>query len=156
MDRYRIYIASVIAPVIGLLTLATLWFRPSIQCSVGPECFGKLPISAVLLVTYLLYTAMFLSGIGQKARDLYSDSGMPFWKLAKSSTHWPLLATLEITVIMLFSKWPVVSNEILDAILATLIPLLAVFALYTSWYLVVGRHNKQLKYDVQKERTFIA
>ena len=156
MDRYRIYIASVIAPIIGLLTLSSIWFRPSIQCSGGPECFGKLPISAVLLVAYLLYTAMFLSGVGQKARDLYSDSGIPFWKLAKSSTHWALLATLEITVIMLFSKWPVASNEMLDAVFATIIPLLSACALYTSWYVIVGRNNKQIKYDVQKERTFIA
>lgn len=156
LDRYRIYIASITAPIIGLSTLFSLWFRPSVLCDSGPECFGKLPISAVLLVTYLFYTAMFLSGIGQKARELYDENGLPFWKLAISSANWALLATLEITVLMLFSKWPVMTHEMIDAVFATLLPLLAAFALYTSWYVIVGRHNKQIKYDAQKKRTFVA
>lgn len=155
-DRYRIYIASFIAPIIGLLIIFSIWTHPSMQCSGSPECFGKLPISAVIIVTFLLYAAMFLTGIGQKARDHYEEDGLPFWKLARSSTHWALLATLEVTVIMLFSKWPARVNEMMDAVFVTLLPLLAVFTLYTTWYLIVGKQNKQIKFDAQKERNILA
>lgn len=156
IDRYRIYIAYTIAPIIGLLTLFSVWLQPSVICTEGLVCFRKLPASVILVATYLFYVGMFLTGISHKAREFYGESGLPFWKLAIESAHRPLLATLFVTSLLLFSKWPETIFLWLDTIFAILLPVLATFTLYASWYLIVGRQNKLIKFDVHKERTFIA
>ncbi len=115
-----------------------------------------LPVSVVLIVAYLLYIGMFLTGISNKARELYTDSGLPFWKLAVASSNRAVLATIVVTSTVLFSRWPGPASIWVDAIFAVVLPLLAVFVLYASWYLIVGRQNKQIKFDARKERAFIA
>ncbi len=115
-----------------------------------------LPVSVVLIVAYLLYVGMFLTGITNKARDLYSEAGLPFWKLAIASANRAVLATISVTSIVLFIRWPETANVWMDAVFALILPLLAVFVLYASWYLIVGRQNKYIKFDAQKERTLIA
>ena len=154
--RYRIYIAYIVAPVIGLMTLFFVWFQPSVICTEGLICFKKLPASVILVATYLFYIGMFLMGISHKARELYGETGLPFWRLAVESSHRPLLATIFVTSLLLFSKWPGTLIDWLDTIFAILLPILAAFNLYASWYLIVGKHNKQIKLDVQEERTFAA
>lgn len=148
--------AYFIAPVVSLVIFLSLWFQPSVHCSVDTECFRKLPITVVLFMTYLLYIGLFLSGISGKARSLYSDSGLPFWRLAKSSAHGPLLMALVITSLMLVTELPGTVTDWIGVIFAVSLPFLAACVLYTSWYLVVGRNNRQIRLDVQRERTFAA
>lgn len=155
-DRYRIYIALFVAPVAGLLTFLFLWFQPSVLCSVDAECFRKLPVTVVLFMTYLLYTGLFLTGISSKARELYSESGLPFWRLAKASAHGPLLLALAVTALMLITELPDTISGWIAVIFSVALPVFATFVLYTSWYLIVGRHNRQIKFDAQKERTLVA
>ncbi len=156
IDRYRIYIAHAIAPFIGLSTLFTIWLRPSELCATNQECFSMLPVSVILIVAYLLYVGVFLTGITHKAMELYSDTGLPFWKLAIASVNRAVLATIFVTSVVLFSRWPGPDSIWADAIFAIIMPQLAVFALYTSWYFIAGRHNKQIRFYAQEERIFIA
>jgi hypothetical protein len=156
IDRYRIYIANFIAPLVGLLVFFFIWLQPSAKCNLGHACFGKLPVSVVLIVTFLFYAAMFLTGISKKAREHYVETGLPFWRLAVASAHLPLLATMEVSIFVLFSQRPVTTYEWLNAAFVVALPLIAACALYISWYLIVGRQNKQIKFDALKERTFVA
>ncbi len=156
IDRYRLYSAYFIAPVISLLIFLSLWLQPCVLCNMDTECFRKLPITVVLFMTYLLYVSLFLSGISGKARSLYGDSGLPFWELAKSSAHGPLLLAIITTAFMLLTEIPGTVNEWVAAMFAVLLPFLAACMLYISWYLIVGRENRQIKLDVQKERIFTA
>ncbi len=154
--RYRIYIAHAIAPIIGLSTLFSIWLRPINLCATSQECFGMLPVSVVLIVAYLLYIGMFLTGVTNKARDLYSETGLPFWRLAIASANLAVLATIFVTSVVLFMRWPETANVWIDAVFALILPMLAVFALYASWYLIVGRRNKHIRLDAQKDRTLLA
>ena len=115
-----------------------------------------MPISVIVIVTYLLNAGMFLTRVTGKARELYSDSGLPFWKLAFESIHHILFASLVMTSVVLYLRWPEITGVWLDAVLAILLPPLAVLALYTSWYVIVGRKNKQIRIDAQKEKTLAA
>ncbi len=155
-DRYRIYIAHFVAPLIGLVMIFTIWLLPDSLCSTRTECFSLMPASVILIVTYLLYAGMFLTGITQKARDLYGEIGLPFWRLALASVHRGLFAAILFTSILLFARWPGTTNGWADSILALLLPPLSVFVLYSSWYIIVGRENQQIKVDAQKERSFAA
>ena len=115
-----------------------------------------MPISVILIVTYLLNAGMFLTKVTSKARELYSDSGLPFWKLAYESIHRILFASLVMTSVVLYLRWPDVSGVWVDAVLAIILPPISVLALFTSWYLIVGKKNKQIKIDAQKEKTLAA
>jgi len=156
IDKYRIYIAHIIAPLIGLLTLFTIWSRPTELCSTSQECFGILSVSVILIVAYLLYIGMFLTGITRKASNLYSETGLPFWKLAIASTNYAVLGTIFATSVLLFSRWPEIASVRMHGVFVIVVPLLAVFVLYLSWYLIVGRNNKEIRFDAQKDRTFTA
>ncbi len=156
IDRYRIYIAQAISPIIGLMALFTIWLRPNTLCTTNQECFSMLPVSVILIVTYLLYAWMFITGVTRKARELYSEAGLPFWKLAMASANYAVLATIFMTSVVLFSRWPGTANTWMDAVFALILPLVSVFALYTSWYFIVGRRNKQIRLDAQKDRTLVA
>jgi hypothetical protein len=61
-----------------------------------------------------------------------------------------------MTSVVLYLRWPDVSGVWVDALLAIILPPVAVLALFTSWYLIVGKKNKQIKIDAQKERTLEA
>ncbi len=115
-----------------------------------------MPVSVVLIVTYLLNAAMFMTRVTGKARELYSDSGLPFWSLALASIHHMLFWALIITSIALFFRWPGTPGAWEDAILTVLLPPISVLALYASWYLIVGKNNKQIRIEAHKERTLAA
>jgi hypothetical protein len=156
VDQYRIYAAYIISPLVGLAILFAIWLQPEKLCTTSTECFKIMPLSVILIVTYLLNAGMFLTRVTSKARELFGENGLPFWKLAIESIHRILFATLIMTSIVLFFRWPVVENLWGDAALALLLPPIAVFALYSSWYLIVGKLNKQIRLDAQKERTLAA
>lgn len=156
IDRYRIYAAYLISPLVGLAILFTIWLQPEVLCTTSTECFRIMPVSVILIVTYLLNAGMFLTRVTGKARELYSDTGLPFWNLALASIHRILFASLIMTAVVLFLRWPAVAGVWEDAVLALLLPPISVCALYISWYLIVGKKNKQIKIDAQKERTLVA
>lgn len=156
IDRYRIYTAHAVAPLVGLLTLFTIWSRPTELCATGQECFGILPVSVILIVSYLLYIGMFLTSITNKACNLYSETGLPFWKLGIASVNYAVLGTIIATSILLFIRWPETAYERMHGVFVVAIPLFAVFILYLSWYLIVGRNNREIRFDAQKDRTFSA
>ena len=156
IDQYRLYAAYLISPLVGLVILFAIWLQPETLCTTRTECFRIMPISVILIVTYLLNAGMFLTKVTSKARELYSDSGLPFWKLAYESIHRILFASLVMTSVVLYLRWPDVSGVWVDAVLAIILPPISVLALFTSWYLIVGKKNKQIKIDAQKEKTLAA
>ena len=156
IDQYRIYAAYLVSPLVGLVILFAIWLQPETLCTTKTECFRIMPVSVILIVTYLLNAGMFMARVTSKARELYNDSGLPFWKLALESIHLILFASLIMTSIVLFLRWPSVAGVWEDAALALLLPPIAIFALYASWYLIVGKYNKQIRLDAQKERTLAA
>jgi hypothetical protein len=156
IDQYRIYVAYFISPLAGLAILFAIWLQPETLCTTSTECFSIMPVSVILIVTYLLNAGMFMTRVTSKARELYSDAGLPFWKLALASIHRLLFASLIMTSVVLFLRWPVVAGAWGDAALALLLPPVAVFTLYASWYLIVGKSNKQIQIDAQKEKTLAA
>jgi hypothetical protein len=156
IDQYRIYAAYLISPLVGLVILFYIWLQPDKLCTTSTECFRIMPVSVILIVTYLLNAGMFMTRVTGKARELFGDSGLPFWRLAAVSIHRILFASLIMTSVVLFLRWPVVNGLLWDAALALLLPPVAIFALYSSWYLIVGRNNKQIRLDAQRERTLAA
>jgi hypothetical protein len=156
IDQYRIYAAYLISPLVGLAILFAIWLQPETLCTTRTECFSIMPISVILIVTYLLNAGMFMTRVTSKARELYGDNGLPFWQLANASIHRILFASLIMTSIVLFLRWPVVGGFWLDAALVLILPPAAIFALHTSWYLIVGKRNKQIRIDAQKDRTLAA
>lgn len=152
-DKYRIYLANILAPTV---TWSVVYFElsASIENCSGRHCLGYAPLILLLTLTVGVGTLIFISRANKSVPKCWNGKNISYLCLIKK----PIIIALCISVILigaliyntventsyLISSW-------FSVFVILIVPAILILLYMTVWYFAAGRHNKAFKCDAEKE-----
>ena len=150
-NKYRIYIANIIALTATWLVIYIAWKVIGNEDCSGRHCLGYFPLLLIASLILIICSGVFSLRIKSTIARCYIDNVISYTCLIKR----PLIFTLFLSftfigVVTYNSISPANVIEWLYLLLLAVAMCIPTVTFLTVWYVIAGRHNNAFKIDREK------